>query len=87
MALIRLFVVAFLVLSVVYLCLLLYLRAARRERLERRWDEEIREGDREAFVSEGLRIAGGSLRRKLILGVYLVPAAIAGAVVYVVNYM
>lgn len=86
MGVIRLFVVAFVVLTVIYISISLYSRAVRREKLEREWDEEIREGDREAFVKEGLADYDGSLRRRLILAVYIIPVAIVGTIIYLVNY-
>ena len=86
LALGRLLVVGFLVLSVVYICLSLYSRAVRRDKLEREWDEEIREGDRESFVKAGLRAYDGSLRRKLILGVYIVPMTVISAIIYFTNF-
>lgn len=86
LALGRLLVIGFLVLSVVYICLSLYSRAVRRDKLEREWDEEIREGDRETFVQGGLRDYDGSLRRKLILGVYIVPMGIISAIIYFTNF-
>lgn len=86
LALGRLLVVGFLVLSVVYICLSLYSRAVRRDKLEREWDEEVQTGDREAFVKAGLRDYDGSLRRKLILGVYVVPMVVISAIIYFTNF-
>jgi Ca2+/Na+ antiporter len=82
----RLLVIGFLVLSVVYICLSLYSRAVRKDKLEAEWDEEIREGDREAFVKAGLEEYDGSLRRKLILGVYVVPLSLMTAIIYFTNF-
>jgi Ca2+/Na+ antiporter len=82
----KLLVVGFLFLSVVYICLSLYSRAVRREKLEREWDEEIQQGDRDAFVTAGLRDYDGSLRRKLILGVYIVPMVVICAIIYFTNF-
>jgi Ca2+/Na+ antiporter len=86
LALGRLLVVGFLVLSVVYICLSLYSRAVRRDKLEREWDEEIQQGDREEFVKAGLRDYDGSLRRKLILGVYIVPLTVISVIIYLTNF-
>ncbi len=86
LALGRLLVVGFLVLSVVYICLSLYSRAVRRDKLEREWDDEIQTGDREAFVKAGLRDYDGSLRRKLILGVYIVPLTVISVIIYLTNF-
>ncbi|OSQ53416.1 hypothetical protein [Marivita geojedonensis] len=82
----RLLVIGFLVLSVVYICLSLYSRAVRRGKLEKEWDEEIQQGDRETFVEAGLREYDGSLRRKLILGVYIVPLTVISVIIYLTNF-
>lgn len=82
----RLLVIGFLVLSVVYICLSLYSRAVRRDKLEKEWDEEIQQGDRETFVQAGLRDYDGSLRRKLILGVYIVPLTVISVIIYLTNF-
>lgn len=85
-ALARLLVIGFLVLSVVYICLSLYSRAVRRDKLEKEWDEEIQQGDRDAYVEAGLREYDGSLRRKLILGVYIVPLTVISVIIYLTNF-
>ncbi|WP_321186406.1 hypothetical protein [Aliiruegeria sabulilitoris] len=85
-ALARLLLILFVVLSVVYVSLSFYSRAIRRDKLEEEWDEEIRSGDREAFIREGLEEYDGSLRRKLILGVYIVPIVLIGIIIYFTNY-
>ncbi|SLN30278.1 hypothetical protein PSA7680_01444 [Pseudoruegeria aquimaris] len=87
MALVRLVVVGFIVLTVVYVCLSLYSRSVRRSKLEREFDQEILEGDRDEFVRQGLKDYDQSLRRKLILGVYVVPMLVVAVTVYVVNFM
>jgi hypothetical protein len=58
----------------------------RRAKLEREWDEEIRTGDREAFVEDGMRDYDGSLRKKLILGVYIVPVTLVIVIIYLTNF-
>ena len=85
-ALARLLVIGFLVLSVVYVCLSLYSRSVRRGKLAKEWDEEIQQGDRETFVEAGLRDYDGSLRRKLILGVYIIPLMLISAIIYFTNF-
>nr|WP_298299074.1 hypothetical protein [uncultured Litoreibacter sp.] len=82
----RLFVLAFIVMLVVYFILSAWSRSVRRGKLRDEWDEEIREGDREAFVEEGLEDYDQSLRRKLILGVFVVPYMVIGILIYVVNF-
>ena len=87
LALARLLVFGFLALSVVYECLSLYSRSVRRDKLEAEWDEEIKTGDREEFVQEGLTDYDGSLRRKLILGVYVIPISLVSFIIYATNFM
>ncbi len=79
--------VALAILTAIYVVLSIWSRSVRREKLEDEWDQEIRTGDRNAFVEEGLRNYDQSLRRKLILGVYVVPVVLVLAMIYVVNFM
>ncbi|MGR3273254.1 hypothetical protein DU478_03900 [Thalassococcus profundi] len=85
-ALARLFVVAFVVLTIVYICVSLYSRSVRRGKLEAEWDEEGMTGDRDAFIRQGLKEYDNSLRRKLILGVYIVPMCLVGLIIYLNNF-
>ncbi|GAA6164389.1 hypothetical protein NBRC116590_20930 [Pelagimonas sp. KU-00592-HH] len=85
-ALLRLSVIGFIVLTVIYVCLSFYSRAVRRGKLEAEWEEEGMTGDRDAFVRAGLEDYDGSLRRKLILGVYVVPVCIVIALIYFTNF-
>jgi hypothetical protein len=86
MGIVRLFFMAFVVLSVIYLSLSLYSRAVRKGKLEQQWIEEGREGDQRAYVKAGLAEYDSSLRRRLILGVYVIPMVIIGTILYLVNY-
>lgn len=82
----QLMIVSFVVLSVIYISLSLYSRARARDRLEAEWDAGSQELPREAYVRAGLQEYDGSLRRKLILGVYVVPLCLIGLIVYLVNF-
>jgi len=86
-AFLRFFIAGFVILTVIYIAVSLYSRSVRRAKLEREWDEEIGHGDRDDFVREGLEHYDRSLRRKLILGVYIVPALIVGTIIYITNYL
>lgn len=86
-ATVRAVVVVFAALTVIYVIVSLYSRARRRARLERQWNMDIRTGDREAFVREGMKKYDASLRKKLILGVYILPVATVGLVIYITNFM
>lgn len=85
-ALARLLGIAFVVLTIVYVALSLYSRSKRRQKLERAWDEESLTGDREGYIQDGLDAYDASLRRKLILGVYIVPLGIVVVIVYLTNF-
>jgi len=73
-------------LSVVYLCLSLYSRSRRKEKLREEWEETDKSGDWTAFKREGLQKYDRSLRAKLIWGVYIVPIAVIGFLVYITNF-
>lgn len=84
--LIRLGAIAFVVMLVVYFALSAWSRSVRRGKLGVEWDEDVRTGDRDAFIEEGLVEYDHSLRRKLIFGVFIVPYLVIGVLVYVVNF-
>ena len=73
-------------LSVLYLLLSLYARSVRRETLERQWDEGDGTGEREDFVRAGMETYRHSLRRKLILLVYVVPMVAVSGLIYLINF-
>ena len=86
-ALARLIVVGFVVLTVIYVILSIWSRRVRRGKLIEEWNEEGMTGDRDAFIREGLEDYDGSLRRKLILGVYVIPVVVISVITYVTNFM
>ncbi len=83
----RLFLILLVIQTVAYVVLSLYSRNARRRKLESWWDEKGKRGNKQAFVERGLHVYDNSFRRKLILGVYIVPWVAIGALIYIVNYM
>lgn len=88
---IRAGLLAFVLLTVVYLLVSMYSRSVRREKLEDAWDSDpAREGaasdERDAYIEAGMAAYRGSLRRKLIVLVYIIPMAVVLATVYAVNY-
>ena len=82
-ALAKLVVIGFIVLTVIYLCLSLYSRSVRKGKLAEWWEEEGRPGDREAYIDAGLKEYEGSLRRKLIWGVYIVPVVVILSLIHI----
>lgn len=82
---VRLIVFGFIFLSVVYLLVSIYSRSIRREKLENEWDEKIKQGDRDAFINEGMKAYEGSLRKKLILLIFIVPICVITVLFVTVN--
>jgi Ca2+/Na+ antiporter len=89
MALLRLIVVLFLLCSVVYLCVSWYSRSVRHEKLEKEWDEDHPDGgsktERQTFITQGMIDYNDSIRPKLLLLIYVVPAIFVGAILYITN--
>lgn len=89
MGLVRLVVFGFLILGVVYLCISLYSRSVRREKLEEEWDENPPEDAtpnmRASFIADGLAVYESGLRKKLILLVFVIPPLIVGTIIYIIN--
>ena len=83
---IRLAVVGFVLLTVVYLLVSVYSKSVRREKLEKRFDAGGVEGDRDAYIEAGMVKYRHGLRRRLILLVYVVPVVSTVVTVYFVNY-
>lgn len=85
-ALARLMLIVFVVLTVIYVSLSLYSRSVRRDKLEAEWDAGGVDVPRDHFIRQGLEDYDQSLRHKLILGVYIVPVVIICVIIYFVNF-
>jgi hypothetical protein len=85
MAFARLMGMALIVLTIVFVCLWFYARAAKREKLEAKWDQNQGPGRRESFVRAELAAYEGPLKRKLIWGVYVIPTCLLAVLIYVTN--
>lgn len=100
-ALFRLLVIGFVVLTVIYVCVSLYSRSVRRSKLNAAWEAGDRDGDwrvdgadatgpyqdRDSYMQAGMAQYDASLRKKLILGVYVIPAVIVAFIIYATNFM
>ena len=82
----RLFVVGFIFLTVIYVVLSIWSRMTRRSKLIAEWEEAGGVGDRDAFVEKGLEEYDGSVRRKLIWGVYVIPVTVVAVIIYLTNF-
>jgi len=83
----RLIFMLLIVLTVIYIVLSLWSRSTRRRKLNDYWDRKGLTGDRAAFVKRGLKQYDNSIRRKLLLGVYIVPLVVIATLVFVMNFM
>jgi|TARA_R110001583_G_scaffold102427_6_gene248999 hypothetical protein len=86
LALLKLIVIGFAVLTIFYIALSIYSRRVRRGKLHQKWSAGPRLVDRDTFVQRGLKRYDGSIRRKLILGVYVVPVGLVILTVYLTNF-
>lgn len=84
-AIARLILMGLVVLAVLYILVSIYSRSVRAERLEARWEDEGRPGARDVYVQQGLGDYDRSLRRKLILAVFIVPPVLVGVLIYAIN--
>ncbi|WP_208352607.1 hypothetical protein [Pseudaestuariivita rosea] len=87
MALLRVIFIGFIFLTIVYVVLSLYSRSVRRSKLAREWDQEVRIGDRDAFIREGMEDYDNSFRKKLLWGVYIVPVVLMITIIYITNFV
>ncbi|MBN2740320.1 MAG: hypothetical protein JXR35_05390 [Rhodobacteraceae bacterium] len=87
---VRLAILGFIALSVIFWLVRIYARSLRREALEDEWAEAEAAGDtpgpREIYVEIGMKNYERSLLRKLIWLVYILPIALVVGLIYLVNY-
>ena len=86
LALLKLLIISLAVLTIIYAAISLWSRGKRRIKLEEAWAEDPDAGDRDSYIREGLRAYDRSFRRKLILGVYIVPLSLVALITYLTNF-
>jgi hypothetical protein len=84
-AILEALVLAALLLSVVHLLVTLYARSVHRERLEKEWDAGGVPGDRDDYVARGMTAYEHSLRRRMIVLVYVVPVVAVVTIIFLIN--
>lgn len=82
----RLAVMSFIVLSVVYFLVSIYSRSVRREKLEKRWAADQMEGDRDAWIEAGMKAYEGGLKKRLLWLIYIIPMVSFSAIFFYVNW-
>jgi len=86
MQFIRLVLGGFFILGVIYICVSLYSRSVRREKLENWWDEAPVDGTtREAYIAQGMADYESGLRKKLIWLIFVIPPIVVGTIIYFIN--
>lgn len=89
MGFIRLILLGFVGLSVLYFLISIYSRSIRREKLENAWDENPPEGDdtatRDTYIENGMTEYESGFRKKLIVLVYVIPPLFVAAILYLTN--
>jgi hypothetical protein len=86
LALARLIIVGFVVLSILYVIISVWSRLTRRRKLIRAWEAEGKPGDRDEYLRQGLEDYDDSFRPKLILLVYIVPVVVVALIIYLTNF-
>lgn len=89
MGFIRLIVLGFVGLSVVYFAISIFSRSIRREKLEKEWDANPPvEGDivmRDAYIEDGMAEYESGFRKKLIVLVYVIPTIAVAVILFITN--
>ncbi|NIY79773.1 MAG: hypothetical protein HWE33_13440 [Rhodobacteraceae bacterium] len=83
----RFLIIGFVVMTLFYGLLSIYVRSLTRERLEEDWEKEGSIGERDAYVEEGIKAYERSFRPKLLLLVYILPLIVFAAIFYVTNFL
>lgn len=83
----RVVVVVFVLLAIIYLWLARRQHRRERRRLNKEFDAGGIEGTRDEYVARGMEAFEHSLRHRLILGVFILPLIAIGVIVYVMNFM
>ena len=86
MGALRVIGIVLIVQTVVYVSLMYYLRALRRDKLEAEWDAGGIDTPRELFVRNGLEENERPMRRNLLLLVYVVPIVLICLMIYLTNF-
>lgn len=83
---IRLWLMGAVALTVVYFLVSIYSRSVRRERLEKKFDAGGIEGDRSAYIENGMAKYEKGLRKRLLWLIYILPTLAFLATIYALNF-
>ncbi len=85
-AVLRLAVLIFAVMTVIYLILSFGLRQVAQKEARDEWEALETRIDWETFLERKMKHHNRAMRRKLVLGVYILPTLLIAALVYFVNF-
>ena len=83
---VRLGVMALIGLTIVYFVVGIYSRSVRREKLEKRWIAEEKQGDRDAWIEDGMKAYDRGLKKRLLWLIYIIPMVVFVVIISVVNW-
>jgi hypothetical protein len=83
---IRLAAVGYVILTIVYFIMKLYLRSVTREALEKQFDAGGIDGDRDHFVEDGMQRYEKGLKKTLLWLIYIIPTAAFAVIIYILNF-
>lgn len=90
MGFIRLGALGLIVMGVAYFMVSMYSRSVRREKIEDEWDENPANGDdkpaRDAYIAKGMKEYEGSVRKKFIWLIFILPTIAVFALIYLNNF-
>jgi hypothetical protein len=73
-------------LTIIYFIVGIYSRSVRREKLEKQWVAEALEGDREAFIEQGMKDYEQGLKKRLLWLIYIIPMVAFTVIITYVNW-
>ena len=83
---IRLAAMGFVAMTIAYFLVSIYSRSVRRETLEKRFDAGGIEGDRDAYIADGMARYEKGLKKRLIWLVYIIPTVAVVVTLYILNF-
>lgn len=81
----RMIILWLVVLPLVHWIVAVYARSVRREALEREFDDGGEAGTREEYIASGLQAYEHSLKKKILVLVYILPLMAVVAIAWAVN--
>lgn len=84
-AVLRLFALLFVVLTLLYLVMSFALRQIALKEAREEWEKLDTRIDWETYLERQMKVHNRAMKRKLIVGVYILPTALVAALIYFVN--